>query len=119
VQKEAFGCVADLRARDSPLKDLDSFVGEDDLLRVGGRLKKALETYGVEHPVILPKDSHLSRLIAMHHHQKIAHQGRGFTMNMIRSNGYWIIGCRQIVSSLINKCVTCIKHRGKTASQKM
>ncbi|XP_041471862.1 uncharacterized protein LOC121421266 [Lytechinus variegatus] len=75
--------------------------------------------YGAKHPIILPKRSHLSNLVALHYHQRTAHQGRNLTINAIRSSGYWIIGCRSIVSSLISKCVICIKSRGKPRGQKM
>lgn len=37
-------------------------------------------------------------------HEKINHRGRGMTMNKIRSFGYWIIGCRSVIDSLINTC---------------
>jgi hypothetical protein len=119
IQKEAFGDSCEDKTKTNPLKDLDPFTDGYNLLRVGGRMRRAAEMFGVRHPLILPKNSHLSHLIAMHHHEKTAHQGRNLTMNEIRSRGYWIIGCRRVVSSLINKCVTCIKHRGKTKGQKM
>ncbi|XP_071492080.1 uncharacterized protein [Diadema antillarum] len=73
--------------------------------------------YGEKHPVILPKDSHLSKLVALHYHRRTAHQGRNLTINAIRSGGYWITGCRRIVSSLISKCVHCIRFRGKPRGQ--
>jgi len=41
------------------------------------------------------------------------------TMNDIRASGYWIIGCRSMVSSLINKCVSCMRLRGTVLDQKM
>ncbi|XP_070195581.1 uncharacterized protein [Littorina saxatilis] len=119
IQREAFGGVCELKSKSNPLRDLDPFLDDDSLLRVGGRLRKTSELYGVKHPLILPKNSHLSRLIAVHHHKKTAHQGRSLTMNDIRSSGYWIIGCRRVTSSLINQCVTCIKHRGKARGQRM
>ncbi|XP_014679585.1 PREDICTED: uncharacterized protein LOC106819472 [Priapulus caudatus] len=101
------------------LKDLDPFIGKDNLLRVGGRLMKAPMMYGVKHPIILPRHSHLSSLIASHCHQRITHQGRHLTINDIRASGFWILGCRSVVSSMINKCVRCIRARGSTLTQKM
>jgi len=119
IQKEKFEETCELKSRSHPLQNLDPFHDNDNVLRVGGRLRKTSEMYGVKHPAILPKNSHLSHLIAAHHHQKTAHQGRNMTINEIRSGGYWIVGCRRVVSSLINKCVTCNKHRGKNRGQKM
>ena len=118
IQRESFH-VSDLRSKSSPLSQLDPFLDEEGLLRVGGRIKKTSELYGVKHPLILPRNSHLSHLIASHYHKKAAHQGRSLTINAIRSAGYWIMGCRRVVTSLINKCTACIRHRGKAKGQKM
>ena len=101
------------------LYKLDPFLDDSSVLRVGGRLQKSSLSYGIQHPIILPKSGHLVELIIRHCHQKIAHQGRGFTLNELRSRGYWILGCSKAVSSVIYKCVTCRKLRGRPQSQKM
>lgn len=38
-------------------------------------------------------------LIIAHCHEKVKHQGKGFTINEIRSNGYWILGMNRAVAS--------------------
>nr|XP_006818377.1 PREDICTED: uncharacterized protein LOC102800969 [Saccoglossus kowalevskii] len=105
--------------RDDPLKNLDPFLDENGLLRVGGRLKRSAFLYGVKHPILLPKRNHFSTLVASHYHDRIGHQDRGMTVNEIQNHGYWIVGCRSTVSSLIQNCVTCKKLRGRRVSQKM
>ena len=40
-------------------------------------------------------------------------------MNELRSSGLWIIGCSQVVSSYIHKCVTCRGLRSKAQIQMM
>ncbi|XP_030834543.1 uncharacterized protein LOC115921321 [Strongylocentrotus purpuratus] len=126
VQKEAFcderqQIKSDKHAvsKSSRLSQLYPFLDKQDLLRVGGRMKRSEMVYGVKHPIILPKGSRLSMLVALHYHAKISHQGRNMTINAIRSSGYWIIGCRSIVSSLIGTCTHCIRLRGKLGGQKM
>ncbi|MCG7878636.1 MAG: hypothetical protein N0C90_20255, partial [Candidatus Thiodiazotropha endolucinida] len=52
-------------------------------------------------------------------HDKTLHQGRGMTVNEIRNNGFWIVGCSSVVSSLIMKCVVCRRLRGTLQDQKM
>jgi len=64
---------------------LDPFVDQDGLLRVGGRL--SLSPYEVKHPVILPRKGHIVELIVRHYHTSLAHQGRGFAINELRSRG--------------------------------
>ena len=76
----------------SSLYRLDPFIDEDGVLRVGGRIRNASIPYDVKHPVILPSKGHVTMLLVRHHHERISHQGRGITLNDLRSHGYWIIG---------------------------
>ena len=104
----------------STLFKLDPFIDDDGIMRVGGRLAQAQSLNPeVKHPIILPKKSHMTTVIIRYHHERVAHQGRGMTVNKIRSNGYWIPNISSAVSSYIHKCVTCRKHRGQTQTQKM
>lgn len=134
VQKEAFseelkilnntkGCEDVNRKKSvrktSSLYRLDPFLDNNDVLRVGGRLQKGEFTSYVKHPIILPRKSHVTRLIIRHFHERSRHQGRSITTNEIRSNGYWIIGCSSAVYSLISRCVKCRKRRSQTLDQKM
>ena len=52
-------------------------------------------------------------------HKKVAHGGRGLTINKIRGNGFWVVRCNTIVRSLIEKCVKCRLLREKLGEQKM
>ena len=45
--------------------------------------------------------------------------GRGFTLNEIRSSGYWITGGSSAVSSHIKNCVRCHRLRATVQEQKM
>ncbi|XP_026010486.1 uncharacterized protein LOC113013640 [Astatotilapia calliptera] len=101
------------------LKKLDPVVDKDSLLRVGGRLCAADLTENEKHPLIIPSTSHIAMLIVTHYHERVAHQGRHITEGAIRGAGYWIIGGKRLVSSVIHRCVTCRKLRGKMQIQKM
>jgi hypothetical protein len=98
----------------SSLYRLNPFVDKEGLLRVGGRIHNADLPTSEKHPVILPKDSPVTTLIVNASHCAVAHQGRGMTINHLRSSGYCIIGCRRLVSSLV-----CRKLRGKPQEQQM
>jgi len=98
---------------------LDPVVDQQGVLRIGGRIQAASLAYEAKHPVVLPKQAHVSKLVAQHCHKATSHQGRSTTMNEIRASGYWIIGCRGMVSSLISKCVSCMRLRGTVLDQKM
>ena len=71
---------------------LGPFIDKDSILRVGGRLKNASLSNQVKHPIILPKGSHVTKLIIKHYEEHTKHQGQGMTLNETRSHGYWIIG---------------------------
>ena len=100
------------------LYSLDPFV-EDGLIRVGGRLANANETESYKHPLILPKDHHVTKLIISYAHEQVKHQGRGLTLNNLRSLGYWVIGGSKVIRNFIRQCVTCRRLRRTTEVQKM
>ena len=104
----------------SSLYRLDPFLDKDGVLRVGGRrIRKASIAEEVKHPIILPRRCHISWLVIKHFHQKVIHQGRGITLNEIRSSGHWIFGGSSTVPRLIENCVACQKLRATTQKQKM
>ncbi|XP_022518476.2 uncharacterized protein LOC111188878 [Astyanax mexicanus] len=109
----------DAETKDSKLCKLSPFLDEEGILRVGGRLSQAMLHPHVKHPAILPKNSHISDLLIKHCHEKTQHQGRGMTVNEIRANGWWIMGCSSAVSSHIFKCVKCRKFRRCAEEQRM
>lgn len=58
----------------SPLLTLDPYVSEG-LLNVGGRLENCSLDSNVKHPVIIPKNSHVAKLLVAHYHMQVKHQG--------------------------------------------
>ena len=98
---------------------LSPYRDEHGLLRVGGRQVRSDDDDSVKHPIILPKTGHLSHLLAKQAHAEVAHLGRNTTMNQVRSQGFWIVGCRSVTSAVIHKCQRCIKLRGKPVTQIM
>ncbi len=103
----------------SRLYRLNPFLDHKGILRVGSRLEHATLHTHVKHPVILTKTSHITKLLIDHYHQQVRHQGHGMTIIELRSNGIWILGCSQAVSSFIYNCVKCRKFRRQTEEQKM
>lgn len=101
------------------LYKLDAFIDKEGVLRVGGRLDYSSLPQSCKHPAIIPKDHHLTKLIIAHCHEKVMHQGKGLTINEIRSNGYWIPGMNRAVTSFIWQCIICRKLRRSVEKQKM
>ncbi|KAK3890967.1 hypothetical protein Pcinc_005134 [Petrolisthes cinctipes] len=100
--------------RGSPLFKLEVFLAEDGLIRVGGRIRESSLSDDVKHPVVLPSNHGLSRLIIQHFHQ-----GRGITCSEVRSHGFWILSLHRLVKKLIHSCAICSRLRGRPVKQKM
>lgn len=98
---------------------LSPFPDDQGILWVGGHLTRAALHPHVKHPAVLPRDSHASALLVKHYHERVLHQGRGMTMNALRSSGIWILGCSKAVSSHIYKCTMCRKFRRSPQQQRM
>lgn len=103
-------------SRNSPIFNLDPFIDADGVMRVGGRLNhsKTLQ-YPEKLPAILPRAGHFTQILLRHLHEKTAYQGRGMSLAKMRSAGYWIVGARSLISSLIHHCVICRLYRGRPA----
>ena len=101
----------------SHFKDLSPFTDEDGLLRVGGRLDKSVVSYERKHPVLLPFDSNVSRIIVRSVHDE-SHSGVSTTVAKVRRK-YWIVRVHKIAKSMKHCCVKCRKLAQKLESQFM
>ncbi|XP_056017085.1 uncharacterized protein LOC130053697 [Ostrea edulis] len=125
VQREVYGleisCIQQNMhlPKDSSIYKLSPFLDADGILRVGGRIKMADLGSIEKTPLLLPGKHHVSRLLVLHFHEEVKHQGRSFTEGAVRSAGYWITGCKNLISSILHKCVICRKLRGRLDWQKM
>ncbi|GFV12325.1 putative DNA helicase [Trichonephila clavipes] len=73
----------------SKISFLNVFLDEDEILRVGGRLKHSTLSEFQKHQMMLPKAHHLTDLIIEHYHKKSQHYGLQTTLYLIRQF-YWI-----------------------------
>ena len=117
--KEAQGFQGRRTRNVTSLQKLNPFLEKDGVLRVGGRIRRADLNNETKFPIILPRDSHITKLLVQHFHEACLNQGRTTTLNEIRSHGYWIIGGTSSVSRHILSCVRCRKLRSSPQSQKM
>ncbi|XP_042281759.1 uncharacterized protein LOC121906755 [Thunnus maccoyii] len=92
---------------------------QNNLICLGGRLKNANLEIGEKNPIILPKDDHVSLLLVRHHHAQVKHQGRHLTEGAVRAAGLWLLGGKRLINSVLHKCVTCRKLRGRIQEQRM
>lgn len=96
----------------SKLKSLSPFIDDNDIVRVGGRLKQSDIPYQAKHPILLPAKHPFTRLIVEHEHVRTMHSGVQGTLSHVRQK-YWPVNGKRIVKSCIMKCVRCFKSCAK------
>ena len=67
--------------KSSNLHQLDSFIDDNGLLRVGGRLGKSKLNRVTVHSVLLPKKNEITNAIVKWCHKAVAHGRRGLVLN--------------------------------------
>ncbi|KAL4006299.1 tumor suppressor p53-binding protein 1 [Sarotherodon galilaeus] len=102
-----------------PAFKLHPILDSNGLLRVGGRIIQSELGIDTTHPLIIPARHHLGTLLIRHYHETVKHQGRHFTEGAIRAAGFWMVGAKRAISTVLFKCVTCKKLRGKAECQQM
>ena len=103
--------------KSSPLRNLDPLL-DDGLLRVGGRLRASTLEHGRKHPLILPGDSHVARLIIEDTHRQAGHQGREHVLAALRER-FWVTKGNTAVRRVLRTCVRCKRLQAPVCSQKM
>ena len=99
----------------SSLAKLDSFLDNDGLLRIKGRLEHADLSFEAKHPIIIPS-THITKLLVRFQHIYLKHAGVSTIVSTLR-NGYWIIQLRKIAKAVCRECVTCRRCDSKACSQ--
>ena len=101
----------------SVLVKLDPILAQG-LLRDGGRLGRAALPENSKHQIIIPKNSHLARLIVYHFHEKSAHSGREYVLFLLRER-FWLIRANSVVRSVLSSCFACKRRNALPGVQKM
>lgn len=101
----------------SRLKTLSPFLDSDNIIRVGGRINASQEPYSTKHPIVLPGNDDLSRLIAAHEHIKQLHLGPQALLMSLRQN-FWLLNGRRLVRRVVHHCLRCFKCSPKIGQQR-
>lgn len=101
----------------SSIYKLDPIIDEG-ILRIGGRLSKAAMRVSLKNPMILPKDSHISKLILRDIHQRVGHSGRNHMLSQLGQR-FWLPSANSSARKIIKSCVFCRRMQAKVGEQKM
>lgn len=91
---------------------------EDDIVRVGGRLRNSHLCRATKHPPILPNKDRLVELLIQDVHQRAGHEGRQHVLADL-GREYWILGANSAVRRTLSRCVSCRRRQRPPESQRL
>ncbi|XP_028412569.1 uncharacterized protein LOC114535461 [Dendronephthya gigantea] len=104
--------------KSSKLATLSPFMGEDNLIRVGGRLERAEIPFNAKHPIIIPSKHHIVGLFIRHYHEREGHSGVQAVLAAIQQD-LWILQGRSRICYIIDQCIICRKKYEQPCEQMM
>nr|CAI5857751.1 unnamed protein product [Callosobruchus analis] len=104
-----FNCVP----KKSKIRCLHPFMDENQILRVGGRLRHSEIPFNHKFPILLPSNHAFVTLLIRHEHSKTLHGGVQTVLSSIRLQ-YWIINGKNAVRKVLRRCVTCFRARPRS-----
>ncbi|XP_043479022.1 uncharacterized protein LOC122509221 [Leptopilina heterotoma] len=93
------------------LSSFKTFVNKDGLYVVKTKILNRKDGALFLSPILLDKHEIIT-LLVRETHERIGHSGTQIVMNVLREK-FWIISLRQIIRSVIAKCVICKKQKVK------
>ena len=102
----------------SSLLSLAPYLGSDNLLRVGGRLRHAPLSETERHPILLPRSSGVTRMVITDQHCQLLHAGVEHTLNELRRR-FWITQGRSEAKKNLHSCAVCRNRRAAPQPPRM
>ena len=95
---------------------LRPMMGEDQLLRVGGRLQQSNLPKHQQHPIIISAKDSLTVLLFQHYHLLLGHCGPS-TLMAHAANLYHVVGGKVLAKRICSRCIICRKKAARASSQ--
>ncbi|XP_045779565.1 uncharacterized protein LOC123877104 [Maniola jurtina] len=99
----------------SALLKFNVFLDENNLMRVGGRIRNSEFSYDKKHPLILQSTHRFTQLLFKYEHTKLMHAGPQLLLASIREV-YWPIGGRNLAKSTYRRCIRCTRMKGSVVA---
>lgn len=104
--------------KDSNLANLNPFIcPTSGFLHVGGRIHKSLLAEEKKHPIILPSNHPVVKLLIDVHHREL-HAGVEHTSSVLRQK-YWLTKGRSTVRQTLRNCLICRHYLTNPFGQRM
>ena len=81
-------------------------------------MKNAIISESAKHQIILPRESHVTKLIINHYHILAGHSGKEHVLSFLREK-FWILKGASAVKSVLSKCFNCRMRQRGLSVQKM
>lgn len=105
-------------SRKSLLISLTPFLGDDGLIRVGGRIRASPQlTTNQKHPIVLP-NCHFTTILVRELHMKFAHPGPLLLKSIVRER-FYLVNAKSIIRKVIHGCLTCFRFKPSNTNQLM
>ncbi|XP_018300724.1 uncharacterized protein [Mycetomoellerius zeteki] len=104
--------------RKGKILNLNPFLDENGIIRVGGRLQRSKLTFAQKHPILLPNRNHLTDVIIRETHESNHHSGIQHTLAAVRQR-FWVLDGRNQVRRIVRKCMRCFRFDSNTVEPKM
>lgn len=95
----------------SNLQQLNVFLDEENLIRVGGRINSSNYPYDKRHPILLKGNHVLTKLLFKYEHVRLLHAPPQLLLTSIRDQ-YWPIGGRRLAQDIYKHCFKCRRFEG-------
>ncbi|XP_060665760.1 uncharacterized protein LOC132798060 [Drosophila nasuta] len=102
----------------SPINSLSPFLDQNGILRVGGRLEAANISFDSKHPILLPYNDTVVKMILVQIHKVNMHCGPQALLTTSRQQ-FWILKGKTMARSTVKACVKCTKAKPKLMEQIM
>jgi len=102
----------------SKFANLNPFLDQNGLIRVGGRLRMSNLTFDQKHPILLPNRHCLTDRIIRETHETHYHAGIQTTLYILRQK-FWLPDGRNQVRKIVRSCVRCFRFNANAVEYKM
>ena len=104
--------------KNSKILQFSQFIDQPGLIRAQGRIGKSQLNFETKHPILLHWKHHVVELFLRNEHKNSHHEGTEHVRNIVQQK-FWILGIRNALRSIRNKCIRCRKGRAQTMTPVM
>ena len=104
--------------KNSKILQFSPFIDQPGLIRAQGRIGKSQLNFEIKHPILLHWKPHVVEIFLRNEHKNSHHEGTEHDRNIVQQK-FWILGIRNSLRSIRNKCIRCRKGRAQTMTPVM